>query len=536
MSLANLLEPLLYKLPLSNGLGCVMEFVRRYRSIIRNSGYEEQRSGGFRARPGAPAVALRNPIQWTHQDRNVEFNLNAWRFLSAIWGKWLQTKNSAYLEEALGHIHDWREHSRSKRRWSIWYDMAVGIRASHLALLTDYQRHEKVALPQQHIELIQELSQQHFEHLCTAENITRGNHAVHQLIGLAHLSSALGRSDGISFAEQMLKERLETSFDEFGFCTENSAFYHDYNISLYRSIDRALFPNLAEPLKRTIEKAEAISPWLTDPSGNYFPFGDTEGRGQVLTATNAWVQNEATQVLDLSASGYQVVRTHPDVPEEAATALAFIGTNKTPTHSHADELSFMLYHRGELLITDAGKYTYDLDDWRRFFISDVAHNTAGLEGRHFYPEETELGSASLRPAEFSLETIKLKGSVRRTSNFVHHRTIAISTNMRRICIEDAVEFDPQEKVELRLHLDASVRVDRCAGNKFKLTRDGRVQSTLEIDSRASNIRLVCGDKAADGRITPGWISKRYGEKHSSQSIIWNFTHPIVSVSATINLL
>lgn len=74
---------------------------------------------------------------------------------------------------------------------------------------------------------------------------------------------------------------------------------------------------------------------------------------------------------------------------EASTQLFITGTSNTDysAHKHADELSFELFHNGELVIIDPGKYSYNSNAYRNYVLSARAHNTFSLENIEIEPED-----------------------------------------------------------------------------------------------------------------------------------------------------
>lgn len=497
-------------------------FLNSYRSVIKKSGYEEQKNKGFKARADAKPVILTLPVKWVNKDRNIEFNLSAWRFLPPIWGKLVATGDEQYLFEGVGYIEDWRRHAiEEKKRWSIWYDMATGIRAKHLAFLVEFLNRESTALDGNKKEMIYDLAEEHLSRLRKKENITKGNHAVHQVIGLAHLGGALNVKEAVDFAGNLLLDLVEESFDSNGFCTENSAFYHDYNTTLYAGVNLNLFREVSGQIRGVIKKAREISPWLTNPDGEYFLFGDTEGQGKKLEKGNGHVRQDNFQCLDLHDSGYQVIRTHPDVDKSESTALAFTATNKTHVHDHCDYLAFLLYHRGKNVFTDSGKFTYENSLWRKYFLSDKAHNTVGLKSVTFYPDDSEIGSVSLSPVEEKDEYVELSGSlVRKKYDFSHERKISLDKDFKNIIINDFVKSSGEDCYELRFHLDNDVDVNRESEHEFVFYADNKKIAKLIVDNNANDIAISCGSNIVEPDI--GWHSKVYGEKVSSKVIVCHF--------------
>ncbi len=60
-----------------------------------------------------------------------------------------------------------------------------------------------------------------------------------------------------------------------------------------------------------------------------------------------------------------------------------LGYLSTAAHGHADALSFILHIDGKPVFVDPGTYTYHTEpEWRKYFISTLAHNTACVNGKN----------------------------------------------------------------------------------------------------------------------------------------------------------
>jgi hypothetical protein len=67
----------------------------------------------------------------------------------------------------------------------------------------------------------------------------------------------------------------------------------------------------------------------------------------------------------------------------------------TWNHSHADASSFILFHKGENIIKDAGNSWYASDDYSKYFCQSEAHNVVLFNGKA-QPKEQEYSGSPLR--------------------------------------------------------------------------------------------------------------------------------------------
>ncbi|MDH5831829.1 alginate lyase family protein [Luteimonas sp. M1R5S18] len=509
-----------------------------FASIIAK-GYDEQAASGFRPRSDLPAHPIAVPLDWDmdpFQDRNWSFQLHAWRMLPRIWGRYFSSeRDSRYLREAMGFIVDWHRFHYVEGRTSRfgWYDMAAGLRAMHLAMVLCLVEDGQADLTDEERVALDVLVQAHLDALRDKSFISEGNHGVFQMHGLQLLSIASGHfARDNAYTSETLRELLRAQFTSQAVHTENSPYYHLFGIRLFSGIRPGLFPDVAEDIAATLARAKELSAWLSFPDGTILNVGDSEGKGvpmpraRQLAAEFVGKTGRQYASVDLAASGYCVVRTVPGTPAARARALYVVGSHHIDSHSHADELSFVYFHDGAPLFIDSGKYSYNKDRLREYFVSDHAHNLLVLEDRPHAPSGTRLRGSALthfRPEESGY---RIKGVVRRGSDFRHSRTIVYQPDAR-IAIRDHVETPDRSKRVTLFHLaEDAEAVAREA--HVDILRKGRVVARIRPRGTPERIEVVRGVE------TPhefqGWFSPRYRQKVPAsvvkivyppeQSLIW----------------
>lgn len=508
---------------------------------IVGGSYAQLKSAGFKARPDSKPVPLTVPMQWTgHKDRNLEFMLCSWRMLGPVWVQYRQTRDVVLLREAMAHMFDWlRWVEGGSRSTFAWYDMAVGVRASHLGFILNALRLAEAPLDEADKRRMAKLVQLHLDKLLSQSFIKNGNHAVHQIIGLRLLCAASGHGtpENDAYCERNLRQLLEDSFDEHGVHKENSPAYHLYVLNLFRTVPQSLFPATAPQISSTIRKATAVTPWLTDPGGSFYQIGDTEGPGIPLTrddldplsdARDRWISK------DLSASGYVVVRSHPDAPAEDRFALVFHATAVSDIHAHADHLSFVLTHRGQELIVDSGKHSYDIDRWRSYFAGDAAHNTIGIKGLNIQPEQVRLPMTSLghlerlQSGDFAVMGTTVKGG---EHALAHQRHLVVAPG-RSIIIEDQCSGLSDGLLEYRLHVAPGMSAVRV-GSTVRLARHGATYAVITFLTEPADLQLVTGQ---DDTGIQGWTSRKYRARDPSPTVIAHFARDTRTIVSRIDLL
>lgn len=507
----------------------------KYRLIISN-GYNDLVKLGFKPRKDALPINI-NSISWKHDDRNIEFSLHAMRFLPPIWGELLSTGRQYFFEKCIRYLFDWYD-QRNKGKISkfYWYDMAVGIRAQHIAMIIELS--EVFPLKDREKLLINKIAYEHVEKLSNPKLLGHGNHAVYQMIGLKVLLLAIGdvNDKKHSYCNKVIKDLLDSSFDDNFVNTENSPFYHGYNLSILSSIPVAAFPELASRISDVLHKGRIVKKWLTSPKGNYYTIGDTEGKGEILTSADL-IEDENEDASgfihkDFQSSGYQIVRTHPNIKSAEASFIVFHATNKSKIHSHCDHLSFLFFHKGVEVFIDPGKYTYENNELRKHIISDRAHNTFGLVGNTFYPEDMALSETALHDLTFDKTTLKyyLQGQAQRGS-FTFHRSIEYAPDSLLIITDEVkgVGSSDYEK-EIRLNFGSEIELKLDGSEIVGMLNNAKILK-VKFNKKATTIKFFKGDYEQ----SLGWVSPSYNNKIPTFSALIVFEKEINDVVTTISM-
>ncbi|MBW5798989.1 heparinase II/III domain-containing protein [Halomonas elongata] len=509
---------------------------KKYKFIVKRGA---EANGVYYARKGAEEIRISRPMQWVSLDRNVMMNLHAWRFFSGMWFSLFSLPSWEKFSDILGFIVDWSEHEKNKKHAMLWYDMATGIRACHLSLLLEVERVLGYGFGD-HKDIIVDLCDRHVLHLADKKNITQGNHALHQVIGLTLLSESMGIEDNKDFCSSFINGWVSSAFDENYVNVENSPYYQRYNVNIISNIPSGLGGVKYEEISRVKVRGKELLPWMTDPHGNFYKIGATEGQG-VESRPRKWsgryiVDDKKWLLKDLYSSGYQFLRE----VKGYGSHFVFLGKNKSYTHAHEDSLSFLFYSQGICLLDDSGKYTYNLDEWRSYFISDHAHNNAGLKGVACFPRdvgvEKEGGVCHLRPATINDEDFVFEGSVVKwEGTFFHRRKVLIKNNGLKVVVDDWLVNLTEDKSEIRYHFGKGVTLKELEDGKwgcfYKSKTESRVAS-VSFDKIDVDVEIV------EGREKPsiqGWISEKYGEKTPAQVMLLHARPGVFCLTTTFEI-
>jgi heparinase II/III-like protein len=475
--------------------------------------------GRFKPRADLPAVELDLPVDWDmdpFRDRNWRFQLSAWRMLDPIWKKYSTQPAADLFAHALDSARDWHRYHvvEGRRSEFAWNDMATGLRAQHLA----WMLHEGPAMglmpSGDDARLLEAMADAHYHKLKQPGFVSLGNHGIFQAHGMRLLELVV---DGLATPEQVaatdytMAAIMDAQFDEAGVHREGAPFYHFFAERRLRKARPSLYPGIADRLREKLALARAVTPWFVMPDGRFCAVGDSEGTYPAKVKlpasascgfTSRGVEVFARAMLD---SGYACIRSGTSAAPETAFMLFISGTALGgKAHDHADALGFELYVGGRPMIVDAGKYGYENDGWRRFVISDRAHNTMGRESRVYVPTDSPDVGSCLRTYELAGNTHVIQGSVTRGPRFRTTRHFAFLP-MEHLVITDEVEgLEEGERAELRFHFHEDCELD-LQGPTLGIRHAGSLVAEMALPERVESATLHRGESAP--RL--GWRSPSY---------------------------
>lgn len=492
---------------------------KKYKAIVRGD-YSDLRANGFKPRLDCVPIDVFSNFDWDVKDRNLAVSIQALRFLSPIWQKFFDSKDTRYLREVESLLDRWLNDSLKKIPSSVvWYDMSVGIRSQHLSLFLDLSKYYSVN--KDLLRRVKDCAYIHLMNLCDEKKLGVGNHLFYQILGLFGLINALKIDDSEqhNYAKKLLKNYVDKSFDGNFVNLENSPFYHKYNVTLLQLLPEFYVDEIFNEIRKIVKNGNLITKWLTSPQGDFYRIGDTEGKGVLLNASDLhsekFLNNQSVIYKDLGASGYQIIRSHPNCKSEESFSLVFRGAPGSNIHSHCDVLSFVFIYNGTEIFADPGKFIYEYGDQRNWFISDVSHNTAGLKNYPFYHKDIVLDATLIFPIEVREDVgfYFVCGKTKKSNNFSHERHIELSVN-NKLIVKDFIENTTNEKTEIRYILGLDVEFEyignlvgfvknKNSGERFKVLFSGDVE---KISVFGKN-----NEKA--------WISNVYAKKENTGIIV-----------------
>lgn len=460
-----------------------------------------------------------------YSDNNWMFQLHAWRMFDLLL---MAIVNNYKIERCMSEIsrliNSWLGSLETNITKFHWNDMATGIRASKIALIYGdlYSKYEvlQFMLPK-----ADQLIDSHFDHLLDESEFSRGNHGLFQMLGLKTLSFAFNSysksATGKEKAIENMKYLINSQFIN-GVHTENSPYYHFFALNTIKKIISSPF-FLEDELGEAIEiiaKAERATPWLVDVYNRPLPIGDSDNTKPIglYAALEDWQHLKEQDYIGAVVGPYATVRTKESILPEKSSHLVLYSSYASKVHKHRDCSSFIWQENGCDILVDSGKYGYQKDKYRDYFVSSRAHNVLDIIRPGFKVLDDPYGFGAQTVEAFgdlwklSSEKTVCLSSGDRNYKFECHRVIFYKPSCALFLI-DAVASDlmAMEAVKIVRYFNFSDEISLCSGLDGNLLLSGSAVgrfSFLSCSSAKEKINVYHGESDINSQIN-GLLSKKY---------------------------
>jgi len=466
-----------------------------------------------------PPLKLKPPIDWgksPRKDSNWHYKVNSLKPIEPLIAAYQVGAGDEYLALAKRVALDWVDYNMVEDRPNEkkWHDMGSAFRAEMFAMLLDAE----LRRPQPDVKLVSSLVwalDEHAAFLANPKLFTLGNHGFFMMRGLALALRALPelnrRSRFERYANQQMKRLLASQFAADGLHLEHSPGYHSFiTDSFTEVVSRGIFPRLPE-LGAAVERAKLHFDELAHPNGDAALLGDTERRAFARRSREPVPPSSDTSLLRAyPESGYAVFRSHFSTAAAPTDDYLLLGAgHHSRVHKHADHLSFEWSFQGVPLLIDSGKYTYNHDDWRQFFMSTRAGNALEVDETDYSrtpgPGKSKLGAwGRLGEAYYVVATQRDK-----PLDVTQTRMLLLAPG-RYLLVIDQMQSEKQHTYRQWFHFHESLDVTRD-GTRLLIKREqGKPLMTVtELSDPDTEIELVRGQ--TEPRIQ-GFVSAKYHEK------------------------
>lgn len=411
-----------------------------------------------------------------------------------------------------------------------WFDMAVGVRA--IVLIQALTVFGPAGW------LVESLVV-HGEHLADEANYEgKGNHSLHQDMGLIVVAQFLDRDDWLDLASQRILSMFMEAIDDQGVSREGSVDYQYRNYRWYEEAARRLkAANVALPeaLEAVLNRMPTFMAHATSPSTHYALIGDTLlHRAPIVWGTpTEWVKNKDKAPVErvaLYEAGYLFARSSWDTwhvaPDTSYLTLRFGPGRSNAVHGHEDAGSITFDAHGERLLCDSGLYAYEAGAERLFFRGRSSHNVVDVPGRVYYPSAESPMIAHQISDDHVMATVQVRG----LKGIVWHRTILHSLKRGYILVDDRVSGAEDSPALQRWQLppDAIVEADPRGRNCTVRTERG---NRLLFTALGTGPRVAVSYGQSDPMT--GWRSDEYRNMYETSEMAFELRGRSVRFSTLI---
>ncbi|WP_201616693.1 heparinase II/III family protein [Psychrobacter immobilis] len=478
--------------------------------------YEKE---GFKPRKDSTPYGLTIPINWLSDpfdDRNWMYQLHAWRMLESYFNRG-NIEDLNYISKI---INDWLNFEKSHNSKWLWYDMSTGLRALKISLYLKVCYEKRI---DHQISDLDYLLHEHLRHLSNPKELNSGNHGLFQLHGLKSLiyilesysNDAYNIKDVKTYANEQMGELITSQLGRYGVHTENSPDYHFFTHKrILKMVNSPWWTDLDENILNLLKLGEQAKPWLVFPNNKCVPIGDSHTGAAInrLPKLECWPHIKVDNYIGARVDGYGIVRSCESLPVEKSSFLFFQGSFNSHHHKHGDDLSFILQENGVDILIDSGKYGYQSDKYRKYFLSTRAHNTIEVDGRSTArSKEYVYGSAIEDQPKYINGFWVLRGKVNHNINeYIHDRTLVYKPN-EELYIIDKVSNNKQDSNRNMIqwwHFNTNSEID-IVDNKVlvSIEKSRNIEITSVSSQGYPTFDSYRGYESRDSLI--GWISKSY---------------------------
>jgi len=434
-----------------------------------------------------------NPYLWDALDGNQD-SKNEWKRIVQSWSEANTPPNDAPDKYA-------------------WMDMTDGNRAIQISI--------GAPLIETGEDWYVDLLVEHRNWLMNDDNIVKGNHGLHQNLGLFVVASVLNDREGSKQAIARLGSQIMQVFDKDGLNLEGSVAYHEMNLNWWLEAKKRLeleghsFPEEAE--KRLIQAGRVLAT-LVLPDGTKPQIGDG-GRAKARTGLHPLLDKVLEQnvgIQNLSnfhhyETGFTIFRSgwgqEKTMKNESHTVIRH--GKELARHSHYDRGSIHLYCAGQRWITDGGFHSYQAKSPdRRYTISRQAHSLVDI------PNQTHKRGKEV-PATLVEEKLHLYAVELLDDNFdaaTWRRRVVYIPEINVWVIWDRVTSEMPDEIRQQWLIDVGIDAHFAGKNLLELTAAGQTLQMQWLGSQPG-FDIVVGDPSSEakrGLVGVGWKKMKPG--------------------------
>lgn len=374
-------------------------------------------------------------------------------------------KKDKYLKLADKLIYSWIDYEANSgsEQSFMWYDHSVSERALVLIYFDYIVNRDSIVSVKCNDIIIKNMLNKHGQFLYLDENYTTQNHGTMIDRTLYSIGVYLDNDESNNWvykAKNRIKEAFNRDFSENMVNLENSPEYHIFNLEMYLGIEKGLFNKFADTITNDfdicIKKAIEYLVYLSKPNYKFPMFGDgiecdirnlnkslyydelikNDNLKYILSAGKYGIIPEKNFKI-YNTEGYVFFRNKWDMNGDNNIYVSFKAGYKLKNHKHGDDLSITMYAKGQDVFVDSGTYTYEAGEYRRHFMSAMAHNTIIVDDKTYpfiqgNPEDTRILDSGEHDKYYyviAINNMYLNTSIIRTILFIKNGDMIIIDNI-----------------------------------------------------------------------------------------------------------
>ncbi len=462
------------------------------------------------------------------QDRSWRFWLHSFSMLVHLTNGYEETLKYAYLEKGKEFILDWYEHNFNDSPSEMaWHDHSTAIRL--ILMCRFYQVWTGAGVEDNAFKsVLLKMVEKHCVKLSNEDfYMKKHNHGIDQDIalftGYHTFKDYFFDKPWQDTALARFKKQMEDLFEGDGSYLEHSPHYAflilDRMIQftdVLKSVNNHGYKEIEE---RLLKQLEFLTDML-DPSCQIPPIGDSETRSvkfkknslegdlkNKIDQLNDWANNQGKLKWEKGDAvypqgGYAILKEKANSLEEC-TQLIFSCAFHSRVHKHHDDLSFILFAKGQPLIVDAGKHSYNYaSEERQFIVSSKAHNSVIVDNSNTDIARVNIGKSALT-SYFSSETLSFAAGCHCLYPGVIHSRLILYLKPELYLIFDYVEGHKDHDIDQNFLFAPNIQIQQV-NNQFKgLIEDETVLTVSPLyHPKLINHELINGNREP----LDGWIS------------------------------
>ncbi len=454
------------------------------------------------------------PIDWSLKDiddRTDAYKMHSFLFLDYPYYAYSESKDEKYVEFIVDNVVHWVQTHPTveiSEDSFAWHDDATGRRTYRMSL---YLYMFKEYMTEDEIELIENSLSMQADLLATEDFYTENhNHGMFQDMGLIAYSYLIDENIGranknLNLAGERSLEYFKNVYTEEFVHKEHSPTYHiriSENLAYFRDVFLNIDIDYSNEISNMFENSILYACSIVEPDQTVPRIGDTkdytfasiemqENPIYQYVTTGEGQEIEEDHVYE--KSGYAVFRSSwEDTPEES-TYLYFQAATYSHTHKHSDDLSFLLYHKGDLFVEAGCKDFNYFEEETAYTYSGYGHNVMMINDKDFPMEVNEkTGFRSIKESaletkitDYSIDTdVKsVTGIQKRFDDITQTRKIDYDKQNEIVTITDIVASNSEEKATFIYHIDRDIDIEKTHSG-WNLLRDGAVIAKVTAESES----------------------------------------------------